>query len=132
MSKYTTNERHAAKLHNSDTQLLNKRAASRFTTLEMSEYTTNERHDAKVHNSDKQPLNNKCGSAVRKRLRSRYGMALCMCQCKGALGDAVQDLLQPLAVDGDVLNKNMSSGGPLHNAVHNGGPMHMLIKAARY
>ena len=52
MSEYTTNARHAAKLHNSDTQLLNRRAASRYTTLEMSEYTTNERHDAKLHNSD--------------------------------------------------------------------------------
>ena len=33
-------------------QLLNRRAASRYTTLQMSEYTTNERHDAKLHNSD--------------------------------------------------------------------------------
>jgi hypothetical protein len=113
-------------------QLLNKRAASRFTGLEMSEYTTNELHDANIHKSDKQPLNTKCGNAVRKRLRCKHCMALSMCQCPRALGDRVEDLLETLAVDGDILNKNMSSGGPLHNAVHNGGPMDMLIKAARY
>ena len=67
----------------------------------------NERHVAKLHNSDKQPLNNKCGNAVRKRLLSSHGMVLGMCQRHGALGDAVEDLLEPLAVDGDFLNKNM-------------------------
>ena len=133
MSEYTTNALNAAKLHNSDTQLLNRRAASRYTTLEMSEYTINELHDAKLHNSDKQPLNNKCGNGVRKRLRRSHGVTLGMGQCNARPRDRVQDDLESFAVDGDhVLNKNMSSGGPLHNAVHNGGPLHMLIKAACY
>jgi hypothetical protein len=131
MSEYTTNALNAAKLHNSDTQLLNRRAASRYTTLEMSEYTITELHDAKRHNSDKQPLNNKCGNGVRKRLRRSHGVTLCMCQCYGRPRDRVQDDLESFAADGDeVLNKNMSSGGPLHNAVHNSGPLHMLMKAA--
>jgi hypothetical protein len=55
-----------------------------------------------------------------------------MCQGHGALLDAVEDLLEPLAVHEDVLNKHMSSGGPMHNAIHNGGHLHMLNKAARY
>jgi hypothetical protein len=43
-------------------QLLNRRAASRYTTLQMSEYTTIALHAAKLHNSDTQLLNRRAAS----------------------------------------------------------------------
>jgi hypothetical protein len=59
-------------LHNSDTQLLNRRAASRYTALQLSEYTTHALNAAKLHNSDTQLLNRRAASRYTALQMSEY------------------------------------------------------------
>jgi hypothetical protein len=148
MSEYTTNERHAATLHDLDKPILHVL----WYTLSGICYTTNERAHNKQHVATRQMIEYTTNerahdTPVRERIRRSHAVVLSMSQSSDAGGERVQNLLEPGPADENhlhgvnLLSNNsciMYQSGRLPlctpiatHDVHNRGPLHMLIKAAR-